>query len=308
MSLVEEENELRFVRIAHFRQRFEQFGQQPEKEGGVELRALHQPVGGQDIDLTAALRVDLHQIGNLQRRFPEKPRAALRFQLQQCALDGAHAGGGNIAVSAGQFLAVGTGPKQQRLQIGQIEQQQPLVIRRAKGNLQNAGLRIVELQQAAEQQRPHFGNGGAYGMALFAEQIPENDRIVGIGIVIIADVPRAAGERFVQFAIRRAGHGHARQIAFHIGQENGHALPREAFRQTLQRDRLPGAGCACDQAMAIGPAQVERLRFAAGLCLTNEDRFAAIRYHPITPESSMALGGRSLCTRKGPGSVKRPGP
>ena len=50
MRLVEEEHELRLVRIADFGQFLEQFRQQPEQEGRIEPRILHQLVGGQDVD------------------------------------------------------------------------------------------------------------------------------------------------------------------------------------------------------------------------------------------------------------------
>ena len=39
VRLVEEKNELRLRRVADLRQLFEQFGQEPKQEGGVEPRA-----------------------------------------------------------------------------------------------------------------------------------------------------------------------------------------------------------------------------------------------------------------------------
>ena len=50
MRLVEEEDELRLVEVADLRQLLEQLRHQPEEEGGVEARVVHQLVGGEDVD------------------------------------------------------------------------------------------------------------------------------------------------------------------------------------------------------------------------------------------------------------------
>ena len=56
MRLVEEEHELRLVEIAHLGQFLEQLRHQPQQEGRVEARVVHQLVGGQDVDDAAAVR------------------------------------------------------------------------------------------------------------------------------------------------------------------------------------------------------------------------------------------------------------
>jgi hypothetical protein len=61
---------------------------------------------------------------------------------------------------------------------------------------------------------------------------------------------------------RAAGHGDARKIAFHIGQEHRHPGAAELFGDALERHRLAGAGRARDQAMAVGPAQQQHFAFA----------------------------------------------
>ena len=62
---------------------------------------------------------------------------------------------------------------------------------------------------------------------------------------------------------RRSGHGDAGEVALHVGDEHRHAGRGKAFGQPLQRHRLAGAGRAGDQAVAVGPAQAERLGAAA---------------------------------------------
>ncbi len=49
----------------------------------------------------------------------------------------------------------------------------PLVVGDLEHQRQHAGLRVVEVEQPAEQQRPHLRDGRAHGMALLAEHVPE---------------------------------------------------------------------------------------------------------------------------------------
>ena len=101
MRFVEEENQLRFGRIADFRQGFEQFGEQPEQKGGIEFRAAHQLIGGENVDIAATLIVAFEEIVDFERRLAEKLASALAVQLQQLALDRANAGLGHIAIFGG---------------------------------------------------------------------------------------------------------------------------------------------------------------------------------------------------------------
>ncbi len=66
----------------------------------------------------------------------------------------------------------------------------------------------------------------------------------------------------MQFVIGRAGHCQPPQIALHIGYENRNAKRGEAVNHPLQCYRFARAGCARDQAVAVGAFQVEILRLA----------------------------------------------
>ena len=57
VRLVEEEDELGLIGVAHLGQLLEQLRQHPQQERGVEPRAGHQLVGGQHIDDAAAVAV-----------------------------------------------------------------------------------------------------------------------------------------------------------------------------------------------------------------------------------------------------------
>ena len=93
MRFVEEEDHLLFFQVADLRQILEEFRQQPEQEGRVELRGAHQLVGSQNIDVTASLPIRLHEIGQTARRFPEEGQPALLLQFEEATLDRANARG-----------------------------------------------------------------------------------------------------------------------------------------------------------------------------------------------------------------------
>src|SRR3546814_17436666 len=66
VGLVEKEDKLRLLGIAHFGQAFVQVGQHPEQENGIQARRLHELVGGQNIDNAATLVVDTDQIEDIE--------------------------------------------------------------------------------------------------------------------------------------------------------------------------------------------------------------------------------------------------
>lgn len=72
MGLVEEEDQLGLVGVADLGKLLEQFGQQPEQEGGIELGARHQLVGGQDVDHPAPRIVGGDQVAQFERGFAEE--------------------------------------------------------------------------------------------------------------------------------------------------------------------------------------------------------------------------------------------
>ncbi|MNL51366.1 hypothetical protein D3C87_1744590 [compost metagenome] len=103
MRLVEEEHQPRLVRIAHFRQRLEQFRQQPKQEGAVEPRVHHQLVGRQHRDRAAPVIGGAHDVLDLKRRLAEEMFRTLLLQHQQPALQRADRGFRDQAVLAGQL-------------------------------------------------------------------------------------------------------------------------------------------------------------------------------------------------------------
>jgi hypothetical protein len=139
-------------------------------------------------------------------------------QLEQLALDRADAGLGDIA-ELGRELAGALGAiREHRLQIVEVEQQQPFLVGDVEGDVEHAFLRLVEVHQPREQQRPHLRNGRAIGWPCSPNR-SQKHRIVAIAPVGIADLLRPRGEDLVRLRGRRSGHAEPGQVALHVGDE-----------------------------------------------------------------------------------------
>ncbi len=214
---------------------------------------------------------------DVERGFAEEMLATLAAELQQRALDRADAGLADVAVGNGQFVGAIGAFGQHRLKIVEVEDQQPFLVRDVEGDVQHAFLHLVQVEQPREQQRAHFADGGADGVALLPEQVPELDGRVGIGPVGHADLGGARGEDLVGLGLGRSGHGQAGKVALHVGDEARHALAAEPLDDALQGNGLAGAGRAGDQPVAVGALEDEFLPrpVRAG---TDEDRVG----HPLS--------------------------
>ena len=176
MRLVEEKDELGFIRIANFGQHLEQFGQHPQQEGGIKPGRGDKLIGSQDVDAPCPAVVQRHQVIQVQRRFTKQQRAALIFQHQQPALDRADRCGRDIAVAQADRAGVFADENQKCLQVLQIQQRQTFFVRQAESDVEHTFLRFGQLHQARQQQWAHVGHGGADRVALYPEEIPKGDR------------------------------------------------------------------------------------------------------------------------------------
>ena len=211
------------------------------------------------------------EIVHVERRLAEEMLAALAAQLEQRALDRPDRLFGDVAVGGRQFLRAARAIDQHRLQVVEVEQQQPVLVCDVEGDRQHAFLHLVQVHQPRQQQRPHLADGGADRMALLAEQIPELHGRVGIGPGRIPDFGGARGEGGVGLCGGGARHREARQIALHVGDEARDARLRQALDQALDRYGLAGAGCARDQAVAVGALEVELLGLGAARAGADEN-------------------------------------
>jgi hypothetical protein len=208
----------------------------------------------------------------LQRRLPEELRGALVLQHQQPALDRAHGGRRDVAVAQAKCCGVLAYPDQQRLYVLQIEQRQPLFIRHAKRDVEDALLRLRELQKLRQQQRPHLGHRGADRVALLAQDVPEGHRKGAVGVIVEADLCRAFGKGRVQLALGAARAGKAREVALHVRQEYRHPRGGKSLGQDLQGHGLARARRPRHQPVPVCIAEVEVLfRPVVGPAAAEED-------------------------------------
>ena len=122
-----------------------------------------------------AVAVRLDEVDQIERGLAEELVAALLLQSQHAALDGADACGGDVAVLGRELLGVLADVGQHRTQVLEVEQEHAVVVGDAEDEREDAGLGVVQVEQAAQEQRPHLRDGRADGMALLAEDVPEDD-------------------------------------------------------------------------------------------------------------------------------------
>src|SRR5262249_195530 len=166
-----------------------------------------------------------------------------------------------------------------------------IVIGEPEGDIDDAFLDIVKIENARNQKRPHLENGGANRVTLLAKEIPEHHRKL-FGLVVKTHVFGALDQLRFNFA----AHGNAREIAFDVGGKNRDTGSRESFGKDLQRHRLAGAGCASGEAMAIGERERKELIVVA---LADKDHAVAVRTtHVVFPSSNSASAGRNVVARR----------
>ena len=118
----------------------------------------------------------------------------------------------SLLAALAQFL-------QQRPQVLEIEKGEAFLVGNAEGDVERAFLRIREAHEARQQQRPHLGDGGADGVALLAEQVPEDGGRGFEAIVVEADGLGALDEEILGLAL----HADAGEVALHVRREDGDA-------------------------------------------------------------------------------------
>ncbi len=253
MRLIEEEDQARLLRVADLGQLLEQFGQQPQQEGGVQARAVHQSRGVQHVHLAPAVQGCAHHVLQTQGRFAEEGLAALLLQLKQGPLDGGDGGGRDVADLAADSLGVLADIGQQGAQILKVQQQKAFLVGDVEGDGQHPFLYVVQLQHPGQQDRTDIGDRGPDRVPLLAVQVPEDDRR-RLAVQSQAHLARALGELLDAAILADAG-----QVALHIGAEDGDARLGKALGHDLKGHGLARSGGAGDDAVAIGPVQQEAL-------------------------------------------------
>jgi hypothetical protein len=113
----------------------------------------------------------------------------------------------------------------------------------------DARLRLVEVEQPRQQQRADRNRRGDR-MSLLAQQIPEHHR-TGRRDEVEVELLRA----FDDLRVVAAGLAEPREIALHVGEEDGHADAAELLGEHAQAHGLARAGRARDQSVPVGHAR-----------------------------------------------------
>jgi hypothetical protein len=96
-----------------------------------------------------------------------------------------------------------------------------------EGDVENARLGFVELEQAAEEERSHLGDGGADRVALGAEDVPEGDGAAGERRSCRAS--ELAVSAIVEDGAGLSGLTEAGEVALHVGEEDRDAAGAEGL-------------------------------------------------------------------------------
>ena len=200
-----------------------------------------------------ALRVGLEEIVEIKSRLAKELFGALLLKAEQATLNGTDAGGGDVAILRLEILGVIADVLEHGLKVFEVEEEELVVVGNLEDESEDAFLGIVEIKETAQEERAHFGNGGANRMALFAEDIPAGGGIGEegeVGEFEFFDTVR-------NFGIVGAGLADAGEVAFDVGGKHGHADAGEGLRHDLESDGFTGAGGAGDQAVSIGHLREE---------------------------------------------------
>ena len=195
----------------------------------------------------------LQQVVDVQHGLAQEAVGPLLLECQEAALDRADGRGRHVAVGGLEFRRVVPHMLEQGAQVLQVEQQEPVVVGDLERQREHPFLRVVELQDAREQQRAHVGDRGAHRVALLAVDVPEDGGEALERGRLGADRLQARGE----LRRRLPGLGHPGQVALDVGHEHRHAERRQVLGDDLQRDRLAGARGARDEPVAVGERRQE---------------------------------------------------
>ena len=179
---------------------------------------------------------------------PKNSVPASRLESDERAQEDAD-GLGREAADALQLLAssVGVEEREERAQVGEVEEREALLVRVVEHELEALFLRRVRAQHLRQEEwaevgdrraHRHAGADPAEGQVL--------DRKSGRG-----EGEPELGRSLLCRAVRRAGHGHAGHVALDVRCEHRDAGGGELLGDDLERSGLPGAGRACDEPVPI---------------------------------------------------------
>jgi hypothetical protein len=142
---------------------------------------------------------------------------------------------------------------EERPEVLQVEEEQPLVVGDLEGEREHALLDVVQVEHPGEQDRPHLGHGGPQRVPLLAEDVPEDHR----------RPRRLQGHTeplhpLEHLLVGLGGQRHAGEVPLHVGEEDRDADAGEPLGQDAEGDGLSGPGGPGDQAVPVGHHREQR--------------------------------------------------
>ena len=252
MRLVEEEAQLRLGQVPYLGQRLVQPGEHPEHERREEPGLIHDVRQLEDADDPLALGRRSEQVGDVELGLAEEDVGAGLLEHDDRAKEDADRGARHPAVVGEDRLAVVRGEVlERRGEVLEVEQRQVVVVAVLEDEREDRGLRVVEVEDLAEEQRAERVGGGPDLGAELARQRQVLDRVTGRLVR-----PPERGHPLDDLRVRRvARRRHPRQVALDIGHEDRHARLGQLSGEQLEGLRLAGARGPGDESVAVHHAQ-----------------------------------------------------
>ena len=160
MGLVDEEHQLGFLGITHFREGGVDLGQKAEHEGAEELGTVLDIGEAHDVHNTLAILLG-QQVVHLEAAFTEEGIRALLFDLDQLAQDDVDGGRTDLAVLLADLVLAFVGHElEYPAKVLQIDQAEVVVIAVLEHQGQHALLGVVQVQYPAQEHRAELAHRG----------------------------------------------------------------------------------------------------------------------------------------------------
>src|SRR3954471_18362983 len=248
VRFVEEEDELRLVEVTHLGKLLEKLREQPHQRGREQLRFVLHRRKLQARDQPAPVGRRTQQVGDVELRLAEELGASAVLETDQRTQEHTHRLRRQTADAGELCLAVvGVEERQQRAQVGKVEQRQTFVIGVAEDEPQRLLLGLVGFEHFREQLRTEVGDRGPHrhsrADAAEGEELDGERRRREVDSELA--IPLGAS------AVRRPRAGHPGHIALHVGDEDADSGGGQLFGHDLQRLRLARTGRTGDQPMPV---------------------------------------------------------
>ena len=188
------------------------------------------------------------EVGDVELRLAEELVAAARLERDERAEQDSDGRRGEAA-DRPQLVApaLGVEERQERAEVGQVEERQALLVGVVEDEREALLLRRVGAEHLREQERAEVGDGRPH-------------RDAGADAAEREVLDREAGRReleaelagaLLRRAVVGAGHGHAGHVALDVRREHRDTGRRQLLGDDLHRARLAGSRRARDEAVAV---------------------------------------------------------